>query len=131
MACHIYWVSETAIFEGSFPIFNLTRKKKTAFSVHYSLICLAMQKCGWKGNSFNRRVKALRLMRESWHYYIICSKSVEEHSFQGVISIQMHSNSFVGIRLLCEVFLCQFAPCFCSTLSWDVSKGLFSNDHSL
>ena len=41
--------------------------------IHYSLTCLVMHKCDWKGNCFERRVKTLkcgdtRLMRVSWHY---------------------------------------------------------------
>ena len=34
--------------------------KKIAFTIHYSLICLVRQKCGWKGNYFDRRVKNLK-----------------------------------------------------------------------
>ena len=55
----IYWVSVTAVLESSFPNFNLTCKEN---NVHYSYswICLVRQKCGWKGNCFDRWVKTLK-----------------------------------------------------------------------
>ena len=37
---------------------------KKAFTINYSLICLVRQKCGWKGNCFDRRVKTLKC---GWH----------------------------------------------------------------
>ena len=58
----------TAVSEGSFPNFNLTRKEyTTVFTIHSALLidtCLVRQKCGWKGNCFDRRVKTLKC---GWH----------------------------------------------------------------
>ena len=41
--------------------------KKTAFIIHYSLICLVLHKCGWKGNCFEKAGEDFK-MRVSWHY---------------------------------------------------------------
>ena len=53
----------TAVLEGSFQI-SIWLTKKTAFTIHYSLICFVRQKCGGKGNGFDRRLKTLEC---GWH----------------------------------------------------------------
>ena len=49
----------------------------------------------------------------------------------GAGAIKMHSSSFFGIMLLCEMFSCQFGACFWGILSWMVSEGLLSIHHRL
>ena len=62
MACHIYWVSETAIFEGSFPIFNSTRKKKqrSVFITHWYV---------WQCRNAGEKVT---LLTGGWRLYAWC-----------------------------------------------------------
>ena len=64
MAC-LYLLGKCGCsFGRQFPKFQFDLQKKTAFTINYSLIYLVRQKCGWKGNCFDKRVKTLKC---GWH----------------------------------------------------------------
>ena len=58
---HVMWLQ----FWKTVSQISIWLAKKT-FHVHYSFsrLCLVRQKCGWKGNSFDRRVNTLKC---GWH----------------------------------------------------------------
>ena len=41
------------------------------------------------------------------------------HQRRSMISMKIHSNSFVGMTLMCVLFHCHFAASFLDTISWD------------
>ena len=69
---------------------------KKAFTINYSLICLVRQKCGWKGNCLDRRVKTLKC---GWH-----PPDAGELALLLYINVTMSTPENVEISLLLEIY---------------------------
>ena len=69
---------------------------KKAFTINYSLICLVRQKCGWKGNCLDRRVKTLKC---GWH-----APDAGELALLLYINVTMSTPENVEISLLLEIY---------------------------